>query len=74
MYKTHVKNHSFSLSKIRAKKIHKNENKIKLRDATSTMRFYGRLFSYRLLLSLPYFIKVDIMQFKEAFEYVEGCI
>ena len=37
----HVKNDSFSLSKIRVKKYIKNENKIKLKDATSTMRFYG---------------------------------
>ena len=42
MYKIHVKNDSFSLSKIRTKKIHKNENKIKLKDAASTIRFYGK--------------------------------
>ena len=41
MYKMHGENDSFSLSKIRVKKYIKNENKIKLKDATSTMHFYG---------------------------------
>lgn len=36
----HVKKALFKLSKIRAKKYIKNENKIKLKDTTSTMHFY----------------------------------